>query len=203
MKIVAIVQARMGSTRLPNKVMKEIGGKPMIELLLQRLSRAKRIDEIVLATSDNENNIPLIEFVSSLGSRVFTGSENDVLERYVKASDESAADVVVRITGDCPLVDPGLVDEVIEGFIDSGSQYFSNIDPATYPDGLDIEVFHASALRKAYAALEGWECQHVTLRTAGLGVLHGRYAVCVSLHCGRKPSLSQPLRNSPAHVRKQ
>ena len=161
----------MGSTRLPNKVMKEIGGKPMIELLLQRLSRAKRIDEIVLATSDNENNIPLIEFVSSLGSRVFTGSENDVLERYVKASDESAADVVVRITGDCPLVDPGLVDEVIEGFIDSGSQYFSNIDPATYPDGLDIEVFHASALRKAYAMTEDpFDREHVTpfLRNSGL-----------------------------------
>ena len=171
MKIVAIVQARMGSTRLPNKVMKEICGKPMIELLLQRLSKANRIDEIVVATSTNENNIPLIRFVSSLGYRVVAGSENDVLERYVKALDESTADVVVRITGDCPLVDPGLVDEVIEGYIDSGSQYFSNIDPATYPDGLDIEVFHASALRKAYAMTEEpFDREHVTpfLRNSGL-----------------------------------
>ena len=171
MKIVAIVQARMGSTRLPNKVMKEIGEKPMIELLLQRLSKANRIDEIVVATSTNENNIPLIEFVSGLGFRVFAGSENDVLERYVKALDESTADVVVRITGDCPLVDPSLVDEVIEGYIDSGSQYFSNIDPATYPDGLDIEVFHASALKKAHSETNyQFDREHVTpfLRNSGL-----------------------------------
>ena len=171
MKIVAIVQARMGSTRLPNKVMKEIGGKPLIELLLQRLSKAKKVHEIVVATSTNENNIPLIEFVSGLGFRVVAGSENDVLERYIKALDESAAEVGVRITGDCPLVDPNLVDEVIDGFMTSGSDYFSNIDPATYPDGLDIEVFHASALRKAYSMTDDpFDKEHVTpfIRNSGL-----------------------------------
>jgi len=171
MKIVAIVQARMGSTRLPNKVMREIGGKPMIELLLRRLSKAKRVDEIVVATSINQNNIPLIEFVSNLGFSVVSGSENDVLDRYVKALNDSSADVVVRITGDCPLVDPGLVDEVIDRFNASGVDYSSNIDPASYPDGLDIEVFYADALRKAHLEInDQFDREHVTpfLRNSGL-----------------------------------
>ena len=171
MKIVAIVQARMGSTRLPNKVMKEINGKPMIELLLQRLSKAKRVDEIIVATSTNENNIPLIEFVSGLGFRVVAGSENDVLRRYIQVLDESAADVAVRITGDCPLTDPSLVDEVIDEFMASGRDYCSNIDPASYPDGLDIEVLYASALRKVHSTTnDQFDREHVTpfLRNSGL-----------------------------------
>ena len=171
MKVVAIVQARMGSTRLPNKVMKKIDGKPMIEILLHRLSKSKRVDSILLATSTNANNIPLIDFVSGLGFRVVTGSENDVLDRYVKAIDESCADVVVRITGDCPLVDPNLVDEAIDGFINSNCEYFSNIEPATYPDGLDIEVFRSDALRRTlFQTNVQSDREHVTpfLRNSGL-----------------------------------
>jgi glutamate-1-semialdehyde 2,1-aminomutase len=102
MKVVAIVQARMGSMRLPNKVMKEIGGKPMIEILLKRLSKAKNVDEIVLATSVDNKNSLLVKYVKSLGFRSITGSEDDVLDRYLQAIDEFCADVVVRITGDCP-----------------------------------------------------------------------------------------------------
>lgn len=171
MKIVAIIQARMGSTRLPNKVMKKIGGKPMIEILLQRLSKSKRVNEILVATSTNENNIPLIEFVSGLGFRVIAGSEDDVLDRYVKSIDESSADVAVRITGDCPLVDPSLVDDVIDGFLNSNCEYFSNIDPATYPDGLDIEVFRSETLRLAHSQTNvRSDREHVTpfLRSSGL-----------------------------------
>ena len=148
MKVVALVQARMGSTRLPNKVMKPINGVPMIELLLSRLSNSRRIDEIVLATSVDRRNDPLAAHVRSLGYACEQGSENDVLDRYVQASKHDA-DVVVRITGDCPLVDPELVDACIGEFFDSNAEYCSNTNPPTYPDGLDIEVTTLEALQKA------------------------------------------------------
>ena len=113
MKTVAIVQARMGSTRLPEKVMKKICGIPMIELLLRRLSRSQELDQIVVATSVDERNQPLIEHIRSLGYTCVAGSEQDVLGRYLLAAEAADADVIVRITGDCPLVDPGLVDSAI------------------------------------------------------------------------------------------
>ncbi|TSA48469.1 MAG: aminotransferase class III-fold pyridoxal phosphate-dependent enzyme [Nitrosomonadales bacterium] len=149
MKVVALVQARMGSTRLPNKVMKPIGGIPMIELLLSRLSRAKEVDQIVIATSVDERNLSLVEHVRRLGYACEQGSEYDVLDRFVQAAREHQADVVVRITGDCPLVDPALVDECIRRFKATGVDYFSNINPPTYPDGLDIEVCTFKALEQA------------------------------------------------------
>ena len=146
MKIVAIVQARMGSTRLPNKVMKQIDGIPMIELLLMRLSNSKELNQIIVATSVEVRNRSLIEHVQKLGYVCEQGSENDVLDRYVHAAKKNNADVVVRITGDCPLVDPDLVDEVIRRFKSAEVDYFSNTNPPTYPDGLDIEVFTSDAL---------------------------------------------------------
>ncbi len=171
MKTVAIVQARMGSTRLPNKVMKPIGGVPMIELLLSRLASARQIDQIVVATADNAVNTPLVDHVRALGFTCFMGSEHDVLDRYHRAAKLVGADTVVRITGDCPLIDPALVDEVIAGFKLSGVDYFSNISPATYPDGLDVEVFGFAALdRAAQAATKAFDREHVTpfLRESGL-----------------------------------
>lgn len=149
MKIVAVVQARMGSTRLPNKVMKPIGGVPMIEVLLARLARAREIDEVMVATSVDPCNQPLSDHVAALGFKCYRGSENDVLDRYVQAARLAKADVVVRITGDCPLVDPALVDEAIRLFKTSQTDYLSNVSPPTFPDGLDIEVFTAQALEKA------------------------------------------------------
>lgn len=170
MKIVALVQARMGSTRLPNKVMKPVGGIPMIELLLSRLARAKEIDQIVVATSVDPRNQPLVEHVRKLGYACEQGSENDVLDRFVQAAKSNLADVVVRITGDCPLVDPELVDEVIRGFKASGVDYFSNTNPPTYPDGLDIEVFTFKAMERANRESDKpFDHEHVTpyLREAG------------------------------------
>ena len=161
--VVAIVQARMGSIRFPNKVMKPVGGRPMIEVLLSRLSRASQVNAILVATSDDPSNQPLVEHVRSLGYLCFQGSENDVLDRYYEAAKSISARVVVRITGDCPLLDPALVDEVIRGFWSSKVDYFSNILPPTYPDGLDIEVFSFEALSRA--ALEASmppEREHVT-----------------------------------------
>jgi glutamate-1-semialdehyde 2,1-aminomutase len=149
MKVVAIVQARMGSTRLPNKVMKPIGGVPMIELLLARLAKSKQIDQIVLATSTDERNTPLVAHVQKLGYTCVRGSESDVLERYLVAARQAQADAVVRITGDCPLIDPALVDQVITQFKTEGLDYLSNVAPASYPDGLDTEVFTWQALERA------------------------------------------------------
>lgn len=163
MKIVAIVQARMGSTRLPNKVMKPIGGTPMIELLLARLSRARTINQVVLATSDDPRNLPLVEQVKGLGLTVVCGSENDVLQRYLEAAAQVEADIIVRVTGDCPLIDPALVDAAVLKFQTLGVDYLSNTSPATYPDGLDIEVFTRSALEQAgREATDSFDHEHVT-----------------------------------------
>ena len=163
MKIVAIVQARMNSTRLPNKVMKSISGVPMIELLLSRLARAKEVDQIIVATSIDESNIPLVNHVRNLGYACEQGSENDVLDRYIQAAKAHKADVIIRITGDCPAVDPELVDELIRGFKAANVDYFSNIDPPTYPDGLDIEVFTFKALEKASnETTDPFDREHVT-----------------------------------------
>jgi glutamate-1-semialdehyde 2,1-aminomutase len=162
-KTVAIVQARMGSTRLPNKVMKPIGYVPMIEVLLARLARSKEINEIMVATSADPRNQPLADHVNGLGYRCHRGSEDDVLDRYLQAARSAKADIVVRITGDCPLVDPALVDNVIQRFKSADVDYYSNTMPPTYPDGLDIEVFTLKALEQA--ALETskpYDHEHVT-----------------------------------------
>lgn len=153
----------MGSTRLPNKVMKPIGGIPMIELLLTRLARAAEVDQIIVATSFDERNLPLIEHVRKLGYTCEQGSENDVLDRYVNAAEKHQADVVVRITGDCPLVDPVLVDEVIRRFKTENVDYISNASKPTYPDGLDIEVFTFNALKQARQETNApFDREHVT-----------------------------------------
>lgn len=163
MKIVGIVQARMGSTRLPNKVMASVVGTPMIELLLSRLSLSQEISEIVVATSRGEANKLLIEYVKGLGYECFQGSENDVLDRFVMAARACEADVVVRITGDCPLIDASLVDQAIRQFKKARVDYYSNTMPPTYPDGLDIEVFAFSALEKAWQQTKNcFEREHVT-----------------------------------------
>jgi len=171
LKVVAIVQARVGSTRLPNKVMKPIIGKPMIELLLSRLSRSQEIDEIVVATPNDVCNQPLVDLVRKLGYRCVQGSENDVLDRFVKAGLESGAEIVVRVTGDCPLLDPVLVDACIRQFRDSGVDYLSNATPPRFPDGLDTEVFRFSALEQAARETQKpFDREHVTpyLRESGL-----------------------------------
>ncbi len=163
MKIVSIVQARMGSTRFPNKVMKPICGIPMIGLLLKRLSKSKNIEQIILATSEDSKNDPLVEYVNGLGYGVFRGSESNVLERYYLTAKQVKADIVVRITGDCPLVDPELVDQVIDQFLKEQVDYCSNTKKPGYPDGLDTEVFKFSALEIAYQnAKEDRQKEHVT-----------------------------------------
>jgi glutamate-1-semialdehyde 2,1-aminomutase len=153
----------MGSARFPNKVMQPICATPMIGLLLGRLAKARRIDQIVLATSEDPRNEQLAHYVRELGYEVYRGSEEDVLDRYYVAAKRYGADVVVRITGDCPLIDPEVVDAVIEKFSSSGVDYASNSAPPTYPDGLDTEVFSAQALEAAWSgANSSYEREHVT-----------------------------------------
>lgn len=171
MKIVALLQARMGSIRLPNKVMRPINNTPMIELMLTRLSQTKRVSQIVLATSVDAKNQPLAEHVHSLGYEVFRGSENDVLDRFYNAALYYKADAVIRITGDCPLIDPTLIDTIIAEYETSGVDYVTNTLPPTYPDGLDVEIFSFHALKlAAQTATQPNEREHVTpfIRTSNI-----------------------------------
>ncbi|MEE2876144.1 MAG: aminotransferase class III-fold pyridoxal phosphate-dependent enzyme [Chloroflexota bacterium] len=163
MMILAIVQARMGSTRLPGKVLKKVQGKSLISLLLGRLSGSQLIDRVVVATTDTHLDDQLTEECFSLGYDVFRGSENDVLSRYYYAAEEYCASTIVRITGDCPLIDCEIVDQVIRNFHINEVDYASNIEPPSFPDGLDVEVFSFNALRKAFLeANDPREREHVT-----------------------------------------
>lgn len=169
--VLAIVQARMGSTRLPGKVMKKAADRPLIEHLIERLSRSTLIDKIVLATTQKPADDALAEFVGGLGYKVFRGSENDVLDRVYQAGKELNADVITRITGDCPLIDYRIVDSAIQYFLENDYDYVSNIDPPTYPDGLDVEVFTFAALEKAWKeTARTHDREHVTpyMRESGL-----------------------------------
>lgn len=163
MKIVAIVQARMGSSRLPGKVLKKIVGKSVIELLLSRLCQSQTINEICVATSVNTENDALCDEVIRLGYTVIRGSEANVLERFSEAAHATSADVILRITGDCPIVDPEVVDAVVNLFLQNNVDYASNIFPPSFPDGSDVEVFSKQALDTAHTeAITIFDCEHVT-----------------------------------------
>jgi len=163
MKTVAIVQARMGSQRLPGKVISLITTKPMIELLLSRLSKSKKIDEIIVAISEESGNDELESIILSLGYQCFRGSEKNVLNRYYNAAKKAKADIIVRITGDCPLVDAEIVDDCIDGFKNSKVDYFSNTKPRSYPDGLDVAVMSFQSIKKANSeAKTMFDKEHVT-----------------------------------------
>ena len=165
MKVVAIVQTRMGSTRLPGKVMKPLLGLPMLARLLERLARCQKLDDVVVATTDDGSEQPIVELVDSLDVHVFRGSEDDVLTRYYGAAQRYGADVVVRITSDCPLIAPEVIDKCVGAFLASGGDvdYASNGFKRTYPRGLDTEVFGVGALEAAHnEASTPPEREHVT-----------------------------------------
>ena len=162
-KILAIVQARIGSTRFPSKVLKNINEDTVIGLLFKRLSKSKKIDKIILATADNKDNDPLASYIIKEGYDVFRGQENDVLSRFYEAALQFGASSIVRITGDCPLIDSEIVDQVISLYNNEKVDYASNIDPPTFPDGLDVEVFSFNSLREANEnASKVYDREHVT-----------------------------------------
>ena len=163
MNIIALVQARLGSTRLPGKVLKKIVDRTVIDLLLTRLSESKTISQIVVATSTNIKDKDLKDQVKALGYEYFQGSENDVLKRFYDAASQYKADVIVRITGDCPLVDAKLVDTCVNNFLSSKVDYYSNTLPVSYPDGLDVEVMSFLSLERAHVdASSKFDREHVT-----------------------------------------
>lgn len=163
MKIVTLVQARLGSTRLPGKVLAPIAGRPMIGHVLRRAAQGA-VQDTVLATSAEPGDDALAAAVAAMGFAVRRGSLEDVLDRYYRAARDLHADVVVRVTGDCPLVDPEVLDLCLETFAAGGYDYVSNAYPApSYPDGLDVEVVSFPALERAWReARKPSEREHVT-----------------------------------------
>jgi len=172
--IVAIVQARMGSTRLPGKVLKPIMGKPMLWHLVQRLKRTTYVDKVVIATSEEKNNDVIRDFCTQYSIDCFSGSEDDVLDRFYKAAKQYNADIVIRITADCPLLDPDLIGGMLKEFISSNKyDYYcvacgasastEEFNGHRYPDGLDAEIFKFSVLEIAWKeAKDQLEREHVT-----------------------------------------
>ena len=140
----------MSSTRLPGKVLADLSGKPMLEHIVSRLRRSRLIKDVIVATSVTQADDGIAETGLKKKFQVFRGDENDVLDRYYQAAKNSAADVIVRITGDCPLIDPEIVDRVIAAFLSEDCDYASNTLVCTYPDGLDTEVFSFAALESAW-----------------------------------------------------
>jgi spore coat polysaccharide biosynthesis protein SpsF (cytidylyltransferase family) len=163
MKIVAIIQARIGSTRLPGKVLMDLGGKPVLVRVVERTRRAKMLDGIMVATTDLPADDGIAVTCAQRGWACFRGSEKDVLDRYYQAAHACGAGAVVRITSDCPLIDTEIVDLIVGTFLGRQVDYASNDFPPTYPRGLDAEVFTMAALTRAWdKAKEAYQREHVT-----------------------------------------
>lgn len=159
-----IIQARMGATRLPGKPLLEVLGRPLLSHLIERLKRCQKISGIVIATTDLPQDDPIVSLAKKEGVSFFRGDENDVLSRYYHASKEFDASSIIRITADCPLMDPEVVDLAADLFMNSKSDYISNTLERTYPRGLDVEVFSRDVLDAMNEkATKANEREHVTL----------------------------------------
>ncbi|WP_251128071.1 glycosyltransferase family protein [Exiguobacterium sp. s48] len=167
MKTVAIIQARMGSTRLPGKVLMKLQNRTVLDHVITRVKQAKLIDEIIVATTTLSEDDALSEEAKRYGVRVYRGSSANVLSRYYEAAREAKADVVIRITSDCPLIDPFIIDHVIQQYHDTTNHLVTNVgtkpSERTFPRGLDVEVFSFESLFAAYHhATKDYEQEHVT-----------------------------------------
>jgi spore coat polysaccharide biosynthesis protein SpsF len=162
--VAAVIQARMTSTRLPGKVLMPAAGRPMLAHQIARVRRAATVDTVCIATTTNADDDPVAALAQAEGVAVFRGSEHDVLGRFVQAADSVDASIAVRLTGDCPLTDPALIDAVVGVFRDSDPpvDYATNSFPRTWPIGLDVEVASMAALRLADAeASDSYDREHV------------------------------------------
>ncbi len=165
MTTLAVIQARSGSSRFPRKVLTLLQGRPMLAHIIERVSRATLVDGVVVATTDNPHDDEVASLAMTLGALVTRGPEDDVLTRYLLATRQHGAGVIVRITADCPLTDPEVVDLVIRARTDAGADYASNVAPATYPDGYDVEALSAECLSRIdREAKLAYEREHVTVR---------------------------------------
>lgn len=165
-RIIVIIQARMSSTRLPGKVLKEIAGKPMLAWVVERARKAQTVSEVVVATTVEPSDDPIVNFCAQMGYACTRGSLNDVLDRYYQAARVYNADVVVHVTADCPLIDPAEIDHVVREYQRSGVDFAANRLPPpfgrTYPIGLDTEVCSFAALERAWReAKEPYQREHV------------------------------------------
>jgi spore coat polysaccharide biosynthesis protein SpsF len=163
MNVIAITQARINSTRLPEKVLKILGDKTLLELHLKRIKKSKRINKIVVATTFENNVEKILEIANKQGVFYSQGSTDDVLDRYYQAAKNFRADIVIRLTSDCPLIDPQIIDDTFDFFMKEGNDYVSNTLKPTFPDGMDVEVMKFTALENAWknASLKS-EREHVT-----------------------------------------
>ncbi|RDW20775.1 cytidylyltransferase domain-containing protein [Oceanobacillus chungangensis] len=163
MKVIGIIQARMTSTRLPGKVMKTVNGTTLLEYQLERVKRSKRLDQIIVATTNNGTEQPIVDLCRDLNITIYQGSEEDVLERYYQTAKKHHADIIVRMTSDCPLIDPKVIDKIIKFYLDNNYDYVSNTQIRSFPRGMDTEVFSMDNLEAAYLkASEDYEKEHVT-----------------------------------------
>ena len=161
--ILIISQARYDSTRLPGKVLLKIQNKPLLWYVIRRLERVKTPNQIIIATAKSPSNKPIIEFAKENGINYYVGSENDVLDRYYQAAKKFKGEIIVRITSDCPLMDPNLIDYGLNMILENAFDYVSNVHPPTYPDGFDIEIFSFDALKKTWnEAKKPSDREHVT-----------------------------------------
>lgn len=152
--VVASIEARMTSTRLPGKVLLPCVGKPMLALMVERVRRSRHIDEIVIATTVNATDDPIVKLAEKLGVRFFRGSEFDVTGRVTTAMQETRADIVVRLTSDCPLIDPEVIDQMIRIYEANDFDHVTNAIIRSYPDGLDVQISSLAILEKSYALCE-------------------------------------------------
>lgn len=149
--VLCIIQARMASKRLPGKSLMEFCDKPMLGHVIERVGRSRLINKVVIATTKRKDDDAIADLGAAMKTDVFRGSENDVLDRYYMCARKFTAGVVVRVTGDCPLIDPKVIDDTVRHFLENNFDYVSNAYPdATYPDGLDTEVFSFNALEAAW-----------------------------------------------------
>lgn len=165
--IYAMIQARMGSTRLPGKVMKDIMGSPILEHLINRVKSSEMFDDIIVVSSDSPENRAISDFCKENNVNFFAGNEEDVLDRFYQAGlfyNLKDDDIIIRITGDCPLIDPLIIDNIINQHVDENNDYTSNVIIRSFPDGLDCEVFNFSVLKDIWekSNLKS-EREHVTL----------------------------------------
>jgi spore coat polysaccharide biosynthesis protein SpsF len=152
----------MGSTRLPGKVLQDIGGEPMLARVVHRTQRARLLSQVIVATTTASRDESIVAECERLGIPVFRGSEQDVLDRYYRAAQAHQADVIARVTSDCPLVDPAVADRIIQAFLDTQPDYASNALKRTYPRGLEVEVASIAALERAWReARESYQRVHV------------------------------------------
>lgn len=167
MGVLCIIQARLGSTRLPGKVLKELSGKSVLEHVIYRVSKSNLIDQIIVATTTNKEDDKIVDECFKIGVNYYRGDENNVLSRYYETAFDKGYETIIRITSDCPLIDPKIIDNMIRYFNNENEKYqldyLSNSLKETFPRGFDVEIFTFNSLKKAYenATLE-YEKEHVT-----------------------------------------